>query len=328
MSKSAWKRAGVVLTAAAVVTGLAGCQGDGGGEGEKKAAAPAPATTPAAPRTQTLGEATKVIRAAYTKTAEAKSAKVRMTVSVTGLGAESGTAEMTGVQGWNPAVMDVTMKGSLFTAGDPDAPEQTRMIVLGDVTYLDMGTEKAAERDGKRWMKLDMKAAAEASDDPTAKHRMSGGLGNMNQDPSQQLALLLDSPDLKHVGAEKINGMETQHYKGTLSFEQMLKANKASELIPEKEYDALIAAVKLAGLKGYDTEVWVNEDGYPARMNVDMSMGVGSMKLRADYSDYGAATTVEAPPAEDTFDLLGMLKELEELEGLEGLEGLEEPTEG
>ncbi|MFC8009553.1 hypothetical protein [Streptomyces cinereoruber] len=328
MSKSAWKRAGVVLTAAAVVTGLAGCQDDGGGEGEKKAAAPAPATAPAAPRTQTLGEATKVIRAAYTKIAGAKSAKVRMSMSVTGLGAESGTAEMTGVQGWNPAVMDITMKGSLFTAGDPEAPEQTRMIVLGDVTYLDMGTEKAAERDGKRWMKLDMKAAAEASDDPTAKHRMTGGLGNMNQDPAQQLALLLDSPDLKHVGAEKINGMETQHYKGTLSFEQMLKANKTSEVLPEKEYDALIAAVKLAGLKGYDTEVWVDEDGYPARMDVDMNMGIGSMELRADYSDYGAATTVEAPPAEDTFDLLGMLEELEELEGLEGLEGLEEPTEG
>lgn len=116
--------------------------------------------------------------------------------------------------------------------------------------------------------------------------------------------------------------METQHYKGTLSFEQMLKANKTSEVLPEKEYDALIAAVKLAGLKGYDTEVWVDEDGYPARMDVDMNMGIGSMELRADYSDYGAATTVKAPPAEDTFDLLGMLEELE------GLEGLEEPTEG
>ncbi|MFI9120446.1 hypothetical protein ACIGW0_13755 [Streptomyces bikiniensis] len=328
MSRSAWKRAGVVLTAAAVVTGLAGCQDDGGDKGEKKAAAPAPATTPAAPQTQTLGEATEVIRAAYTKTAGAKAAKVKMTMSMTGLGEESGTAEMTGVQGWNPAVMDITMKGSLLAAGDPTAPEQSRMIVLGDVTYVDMGAEKAAERDGKRWMKLDMKAAAEASGDPALQKQMTGGLGNMNQDPAQQLALLLDSPDLKHVGAEKINGMETQHYKGTLTFEQMLKANKTSELLSKKDHDALVAAVKQAGLKGYDTEVWVNEDGYPARMNVDMNMGFGSMKIRADYSDYGTATAVEAPPAKDTYDLFEMLKELEGLEGTEGLEGLEGLTEG
>ncbi|MEV7673421.1 hypothetical protein ACFYNX_16285 [Streptomyces sp. NPDC007872] len=306
MSMSAWKRAGVVLTAAAVVTGLAGCQDDGD-EGAKK---PAAAPRPAAPETQTLGEVTKVIQAAYVKTSEAKAAKVRMTMSMTGAGAESGTAQLTGVQGWDPAVMDITMKGSLLGAGDPAGPQQVRMIMADNVMYMDMGAAQAAEMGGKRWMKLDMGAAAEASGDKALQKQMTGSLESMNQDPAQQLALLLDSPDLKHVGAEKVNGMETQHYKGTLTFEQMLKANEASKLLPEKDYQALLANVKKTGLKGYDTEVWVNEDGYPARMDIGMTMAAGAMQIRADYTDYGTEAAVQAPPAGDTFDLVAMLKEL------------------
>ncbi|MFD3660253.1 hypothetical protein ACFWVF_06540 [Streptomyces sp. NPDC058659] len=298
MNMSAWKRAGVALTATAVVVGVAGCQ-DGG---DAKAGA----------EVQNRGDVTKVIQAAYEKTSAAKAAKVKMTMSMTGVGADSGTAEMTGVQGWDPAVMDITVKGSMLTAGDPAAPDQVRMLMVDNVMYLDMGAKQAAEMDGKRWMKLDMKAAADAAGDKALQKQMTGGLESMNQDPSQQLALLLDSPNLKHVGAEKINGMETQHYKGTLTVEQMLAANESSKLLSKEDHDTLIANVKKMGMKGYDTEVWVNDAGFPARMDVGMTMAEGAMKMRADYSDYGTQATVQAPPAKDTVDLFKMLKELGE----------------
>ncbi|MER5208609.1 hypothetical protein [Streptomyces sp. NPDC002825] len=299
MNKSAWKRAGVALTAVAVVTGVAGCQ-DGG---DAKGAAPA------TPEAQSHGDVTKVIQAAYEKTSAAKAAKVKMTMTMEGLGSESGTIEMTGVQGWDPAVMDITMKGSMLSAGGPDAPQQMRMIMLDQVMYMDMGAKQAAEMDGKRWMKLDMKAAADASGDKALRKQMTGGLDNMNQDPAQQLALLLDSPDLKHVGAEKINGMETEHYKGTLTLEQMLKANESSKLLSKKDHDELLATMKKTGLKGYDTEFWVTEDGYPARMDIGMTMAEGTMQIRADYTDYGTKSAVQAPPAKDTVDLFEMMKD-------------------
>lgn len=296
MNMSAWKRAGVALTATAVVVGVAGCQ-DGG---DAKSGA----------GVKSHGDVTKVIQAAYEKTSAAKAAKVKMTMTMSGVGADAGTVEMTGVQGWNPAVMDITVKGSMLAAGDPDAPEQVRMLMADNVMYMDMGAKQAAEMDGKRWMKLDMKAAGEASGDKALQKQMTGGLESMNQDPAQQLALLLDSPNLKHVGAAKINGMETQHYKGTLTVEQMLAANESSKLLSKKDHDALIANVEKMGMKGYDTQVWVNEDGLPARMDVGMTMAEGSMKMRADYSDYGTQATVEVPPAKDTVDLFKMLKEL------------------
>ena len=136
----------------------------------------------------------------------------------------------------------------------------------------------------------------------------------MNQDPAQQLALLLESPNLKHVGPQKIDGAQTQHYKGTLSFEEMLDANKSTDgLLSAKEREELIANVEKTGLKGYDTEVWVNEDNYPVRMVVGMKMPQGTMNMKADYSDYGAKAEVQAPPAKDTLDLMEMLSELEDL---------------
>lgn len=304
MSMSAWKRAGVSLAAVAVVAGVAGCQDGDGGEGKKKAAD--------APRTdlQTRGEITKVIQAAYKKTAEAKSAKVRMTMTMPAAMQGGGTMELSGVQGWNPTVMDITMKGSMLKAGKPGGPEQMRMVWLDNAMYMDMGAKAAAEMDGKRWMKLDLKAAAEASGDKALQKQMTGSLENMNQDPAQQLALLLDSPSLKYVGAEKVDGVEAKHYKGTLTVEQMVGANKALDTFSEKERKDFVANAKKTGIKGYDTEVWVNDGNYPVKMVVGMKMPQGTMHLTAHYSDYGAKATVQAPPAKDTFDLFTMLKEL------------------
>lgn len=305
---SAWKRAGVSLTAVAVVAGVAGCQdGDESGSGKKKAAE-APKS-----QVQTQGEITEVIQAAYRKTSEAKSAKVRMTMSMpvgAGSGGE-GTVELTGVQGWDPAVMDVTMKGSALSAGAPDAPSQVRMVLVDNAMYMDMGAKQAAEMDGKRWMKLDFKAAAEIAGSEAMKKQMTGSLENMNQDPAQQLALLLDSPNLKHIGPEKVDGAPAQHYKGTLTFEEMADANKSLEVLSEKERKELVANVKKAGVKGYDTELWVNEDNFPVKMVIGIKTPQGTVDMTAHYSDYGAKATVQAPPAKDTFDLFTMLKELE-----------------
>lgn len=301
---SAWKRAGVSLTAVAVVVGVAGCQdGDGGG---KKKAADSPQSA-----VQSQGEITKVIQAAYKKTSDAKSAKVRMTMTMPAGLEGGGTMEMSGVQGWDPGVLDVTMKGSMLTAGDPDAPSQVRMVMVDEAMYMEMGAKQAAEMDGKRWMKLDLKAAAEASGDKALQKQITGSMENLNQDPAQQLALLLGSPNIKHIGAEKVDGVEAQHYKGTLTLQEMVDANKSFDVLSAEDREKLVANVKKSGITGYDTEVWVNEDDYPVKMVVGMKMPQGTMNMTANYSDYGSAAAVEAPPAKDTFDLFEMLKELE-----------------
>ncbi|MET7369518.1 hypothetical protein ABZS61_27400 [Streptomyces sp. NPDC005566] len=300
MGMSAWRRAGVAVTVAAVIAGVAGCQGE-----EKKPAADAPK---AETEVRSGAAVTQMLTAAYKKTAAAKSAKVHMTMEMP-VATDGGSMEMSGTMGWGPAVMDMTMKGEAFQIS-PDAPEQIRMVMLDDVMYMDMGSEAAAGMDGKRWMKMDFAAIAEASGDAAAQKQLTRGMEGMNQDPAQQLALLLESPNLKHVGAEKIGAVETQHYKGSLSVKEMLAANESLDVLTDEDRKSLLANVEKSGIKGYDTEVWVNEDGYPMRMDVGMDTPQGEITIVAEYADYGTDVAVTAPPASATFDLMEMLEEL------------------
>ncbi|WP_180686288.1 LolA-like protein [Streptomyces gossypiisoli] len=259
----------------------------------------------------------QVLTAAYEKTAEAKSAKVEMTMSMPDAMDGGGEATMTGVMGWDPTVMDMTMKGSML-ATEPGAPEQVRMIWRDNVMYMDMGAESAKDMDGKRWMKLDLAAAAKASGDEAVAKEMTSGLENMNQNPAEQLALLLESPNLKHVGSEKIDGVETEHYKGTLTVKEVLETNEGLDLLKPKEREQLLENIEKSGIKGYDTEVWVNEDDLPVRMDVGMKTPQGNVDMSMKFSDYGAKAEVEVPPAGETFDLFEMLKGLEGMPDDEG----------
>ncbi|WP_329383167.1 hypothetical protein [Streptomyces sp. NBC_01716] len=306
MTMSAWGRVGVSLTAVAVVAGVAGCQsGDADSDGKKNGGSSA-----AKGETQSRSAVTDVLTAAYEKTAAAKSAKVTMTMSMpAAVGAGAGDMEMSGVMGWDPVVMDMTMTGSMLQS-EPDAPDKIRMVWVKNAMYMDMGAEAAKDMDGKRWMKLDLAAAAEASGDPAVAQELTGGMENMNQDPAQQLALLLDSPNVKHVGSEKIDGAEAQHYKGTLTVAEMMESNEGLDVLSEKERKDLLDNVKKSGIKGYDTEVWVNEDNYPVKMDVAMDTPQGEVKIGARYTDYGAEASVQTPPAADTVDLFKMLGDL------------------
>ncbi|MEU3396188.1 hypothetical protein [Streptomyces filamentosus] len=303
MNKSTRRRAGVALTAVALAAGLSGCGDKTGGA---KAA-------------DGVGDVTQALTAAYEKTSAAKSAKFRMTMEVEGAGAGigAGTTTMTGVQGWDPTVMDVTMSGGAFAAAEAaGGPSEMRMVMLDQVMYMDMGAKQAAQMDGKRWMKMDLAGLAEESGDASLQ-QLTQGMSGTNQDPAQQLAILLESPGIKHVGPEKVEGVDTEHYKGSVSMDEVLKNEKSFPGMTAEQRKAFTASIEKTGVKGYDTEVWVDGNGFPAKMIVDMKMPQGAMKLTAFYSDYGSKAAVQAPPAGETVDFMEMMKSLSEA-GAEG----------
>ncbi|GAA1930625.1 lipoprotein [Streptomyces durmitorensis] len=298
------RAAGAVLATALLCTGAVAC---GGSDDGKKA------NGAGSGETQSRSQVTEVITAAYEKTAKAKSAKVEMTMTAPkSMGADAGEMKMSGVMGWDPTVMDMTMTGSALTEGDPEAPEKIRMLWLDNVMYMDMGAAAAKDMDGKQWVKMDLNSIAEQAGDEKLAKQMTGGLDSMNQDPAQQLAMLLDSPNLKHVGPAKVDGVETQRYKGRLSVKEMMESNKGlDEVLGKSEREELFKSIEKSGIKGYDTEVWVNEDDYPVRMDIDIKSPEGTVKTSQKFSEYGAAAKVTAPPAGKTFDLMDMFKELE-----------------
>ncbi|MFD5024090.1 hypothetical protein [Streptomyces sp. NPDC058373] len=306
------RRVAVPAAAVAMVLGLAACEGGASeGKGDGKAAE-------SAPKAMSRADAGKALNAAYKSTSEAKSAKVKMTMSMPEGAPGGGDMEMSGVMGWDPTVLDMTMSGSALQESDPTAPRSSRVIMDGEVMYVDMGAEAAKEMDGRRWMKMDlgelaeqMEKSGEAGGGEMAK-AMTGGLENMNQDPAQQIAVLMESPNLKHVGPAKVGGEDTQHYKGTLSVKEMLDANTAFDGLPAKDREEIVAAMEKSGLEGYQTQVWVNGDDLPVKMDVTMESPEGDIRVVQTFSDYGAAAKVDAPAEKDTLDFMDLLKELEE----------------
>ncbi|MER0447659.1 hypothetical protein ABR738_24435 [Streptomyces sp. Edi4] len=297
------KRAGISLaTVAALVAGATACQGGGGSK--KADDAPKQGSQQSSPK-----DARAALQAAYKRTSAAKSAKVTIKMSIPGAatgvpGGAGGDMEMTGVQSWDPAALDMTMSGSAFAQAGKDAPKQIRMVQLDNVMYMDMGAAAAKDMDGKHWMKMDLGAIAGAAGSSVPS--LSGGAPK--QDPAQQLAILTDSPNVKHLGTEQIDGAPAEHYKGTLSIDEMAASNQALDGMSAQDRQKLIDTTKKAGITGYDTELWINKDGYPVQTNVGFAMPQGKMTMSAHYSDYGAKVAVSAPSADETFDFADMMK--------------------
>ncbi|MEU9602995.1 hypothetical protein [Streptomyces sp. NPDC048057] len=303
MSKSSWKRAGLAATAVAVVLGVTACQSGGDGGGKKGASSEG--------KPQSGGEVTKVLTAAFKKTTEAKSAKVAMTISAPEAIEGGGATTMTGVMGWDPTVMDmkVTASGAAALGG----PSEVRTIWVDNVLYTDVGAagaETAEMFGGKRWMKMDLKAIAEGSGNKALEKQLTGNLDSMNQSPAESLAVLLESKDIKHVGSAKVDGVDTEHYKGSISVEEMVN-NNDSLVLGKADREEMIKAVKRAGITSYETQVWVNEDGFPVKMDIVMASKEGPVTISAKYSEYGAAAHVEAPPAKDVVDFEQAMKDID-----------------
>uniref|UniRef100_A0AAU2V4M9 Lipoprotein n=1 Tax=Streptomyces sp. NBC_00003 TaxID=2903608 RepID=A0AAU2V4M9_9ACTN len=301
MSRSV-KRAGISLAAVAVlVAGAAACQ-----SGDAKKAGDAPKK---AAGQSSSNAARTALQAAYKKTSAAKSAKVTMKMSMpSAAGAGAGDMEMSGVQSWNPAAMDFTTSAAALK-GRPGAPDKFRTVMVDNVMYMDLGPEAAQGHDGKRWMKMDLGALAKDAGGDAMAQQLTGGA--QNQDPAQQLALLTDSPNVKHLGSEQVDGAPAEHYKGTLTLEEMVAGNQGLDGLSAQERQKLIDGMKTAGIKGYDTELWLNKAGYPVQMNVGVDTPQGKIAMSAHYSDYGTKNTVQAPSAGDTYDFADMLKGLD-----------------
>lgn len=297
------RRAGVTLAAVAVTASLTSCQ-DGGDKTKAGQSAE-----------QGAGQSASVqaLTAAYKKTAAAKTAKVSMTMSVPMSLKNGGETRVAGVMGWHPLAMDVTVSESKPGAAAGDA-EKNHVIWADDAIYTDLRTGKGTPADGygdKKWAKIDLKAAA-ADAGGKAAQQMTAGLQDMQQDPSQQLAMLLNSRDIKDLGPAEVDGRKVRHYRGSLTVQEAVKGRKTVELLTPAEREKLVANMEKTGIKGYDYDVWVDGDQYPVKMDSQIKTPQGTMRVTSTYSDYGTTASVKAPAAGETADLLQILKEIKD----------------
>ncbi|MFJ3925636.1 hypothetical protein [Streptomyces sp. NPDC090022] len=273
MHQAVWTRAGAaVIGATLLVGGLTACSGDKAGAGKADGGGQASAAAE---------KPSEAVKASYLKTVGAKFAKAEISTTEP----DGKVVTQSGTKGWYPSSHDLVLK----SAGKPDS----RSVMISDLVWTQM--EKPVG--GKPWMKMDLS---------------SGGKPGvrLNEDPAEYLAMLLDQDNLGHVGTEKTDGVEAEHYRGSYTLDELLKADQVSKVMPDDRRKALQAALEKAQVKTYGFDVWIGKDGYPVRVDTALTDEKGTAKTTAKFSGFGATPAVQAPPADQVADFDEVMKGL------------------
>lgn len=278
LNKPALTRAGIAVAGTALlVGGLTACGGDkvDGGTGKADGGTGKGAEAKA-------HSSVEAVKASYLKTVAAKFAKAELSIVESGGKTDGKTDGQSGTKGWYPSSHDVILKSE-----KPD----TRSIMIGDMVYTHLGEPLT----GKSWMSMNL-----------AKDGKPGV--RLNDDPAEYLAMLLGQEKVTHVGAEKTaEGIEAEHYKGSLSNADLLTADESTKVMQEADRQYLHESVK--HLTTVEMDLWIGKDGYPVRAEIVSTDGKSTTKTSAKFSDFGKAAPVEAPSADQVTSLDDVTKE-------------------
>jgi hypothetical protein len=230
------------------------------------------------------------LRLAERSTDRAESARVR---STTVMGTQLSVAAA-GALDWGSALtgtLTITYTGGT-TAETMRSLGVTSMEAryLSDAYYARMGDAFAEKAGGKHWLKY-------VYEDLDA---LGGGGANFadqirNTTPNQSVKLLLDSQDVREVGAERVSGQATTHYSGTVEVSEVSDAQLRRQL-------------EGAGVTTQTVDIWVDDQDLLVKKVERGRMATGELTQTAYYSDYGVRVLVRKPPADDTEDFKELLK--------------------
>ncbi|MFB7662560.1 hypothetical protein ACFC1R_01230 [Kitasatospora sp. NPDC056138] len=302
--------ASAVAATALLVGGLTACSSSGSSDG-KDAAAPAGATSPGTggPGTAAQGgggpsaSADAGAAAGAVKPDQNQDPKAALLASAAVMEKAKG-AKLTRTTGdggsgsyvWQPgsAALDLSLK---------EKGTESRMLVVGSALYTGLDAETAALMDGKKWLKLDPKSAG--GDGKAGGAEDYGSIAGMlvALDPGAQLAANAGAGRLSRVGEEKIDGVDTVHYRSEAPIDQVAK------LLPigKDRFDLVSGLLKKDG----DTstvDFWINGKGELVQQtNTNTGAGLGGPQT-FKYTEIGSTPAVKAPADSEVMDFADMLK--------------------
>ncbi len=226
------------------------------------------------------------------RTAAQKTARMTMTMEMTGMGLPgtvkvdaSGITALTEARG----TLELALPKELF--GESESIE---VLFDGAELHARVPEAMASFTGGKRWVKADLAAIAKQLGFDV------DGLGAlMNPSPAAQLELLRSVKGIKEVAP--------RHLKGTFTMRDLVAA------LPAEAKAAMEKLTALAGEEMLDQkqtlEMWLNEDGVAREWRMDMpftaapGMPAGHAKMAFKLSDFGVDLKIVPPKPEDTFEL-------------------------
>jgi hypothetical protein len=265
-----------VLSAFALAVTLGACGDEGGNQSATNSSGGGneEAATNLAALAQQIGE----------RTAETNTAHMTMTMDVAG-------QKMDAEADVEFSSDDIAMSMNMTLPGEGDMA----MVLLDGIMYVQ---SPEPIEPGKSWLKID----------PNGNDPMSKALGSSfdemrkNADPRAAIDQLKEAGKITSQEEAELNGEQTTHYTILVDFEKLVaqqnnpEAKKAAEMLEVKEFPV---------------ELWVNEDGLPMRMTMDMPMTdpssgqSTSAKIQADYTNWGEPVEIAAPPANQIAEMPG-----------------------
>jgi hypothetical protein len=254
-----------VALLAALVFAAAGCGGGGSGSGDPLARAAA-------------------------KTSRAGSVKADFVIAGSSL------------DGTGSGVFDNDKRGTgklTIAVRSQGQPVTVDTIVLGSVLYMRSDVfRQAGLPAGKEWVRLDLAKLAQQQGVDL------GSLVASNPSPSGGLAYLRGSGgEVEKVGGEKVEGVDTTHYRSTIDLE------RAAERATGRSRESIRRVISVSGVKRIPVEAWIDHEGYVRKMvYTEHSSRRQSSKITMELHDFGPHVSIASPPSSTVIDFEELLQ--------------------
>ncbi|MEU9184067.1 DUF1396 domain-containing protein [Streptomyces sp. NPDC048484] len=189
---------------------------------------------------------------------------------------------------------------------DQGADGSAEIRLVDKAMYIG-GAAAAKELDGKRWMKFDMSTLG----DDALGGGAAPGAGAVDKNPAQESALLAGSKDVKKVGTEKVEGVETTRYKGTVTLDEFRKSLKGEKKATREKREKGLEQYEKMGLDTLTMDMWVDGEDHTKQFRMRGDADKGKLDMTITFLDVNKPVTVEAPPAKDVMDLAEMMGDLD-----------------
>jgi hypothetical protein len=230
------------------------------------------------------------------KAADAGSARFEMTFTLPA--GTRGQMGASGVVDFADNDMQMTMNLRDVAPNAPDVTYEARMV--DGVVYMNIGSALAGASlpDGmKPWIKVDPSSVG-----------VSRSQLDQSQNPADLLESLKGVADIREVGHDTVRGVDTTEYAGTVDLAKAL--DRAGSDVRSRLQKALSAMETSVPVK-----VWVDDEGLPRRMQMDISVQGMSMSMTMEFYDYGTPVDVAAPPASEVGDMSSLIGSASALAG-------------
>jgi outer membrane lipoprotein-sorting protein len=207
------------------------------------------------------------------------------------------------------AEAEMSIKPSLamsmkMTALDQGADGTAQIRLVDKAMYIGGGPEAAEEMDGKSWLKLDLSAlGADKELDGL------GSAGQADRNPAAESTLLTGAEDVKKVGTERVDGVETTHYAGTVTLGDFRASLQDEDKATRERREKTIDQYEKMGIDELTMDMWVDGEDHTKKFRMRGDADKGPLDMTIAFFDVNEPVTVTAPPAEDVADFAEMMQE-------------------